>query len=457
MVRLRFYDALTREKIPFVPVHNDHVRMYVCGPTVYDRAHIGNMRPVVVFDVLFRLLTHIYPKVTYVANITDIDDKIIDAALKSQCTIDEITNRAISWYQEDCTALGAKIPTITPRATDHIDEMIQMIVRLIDGGYAYVSKEHVLFNIKKYKGYGALANRKLDEMISGARIEVDDYKRNAGDFVLWKPSRRDMPGWASPWGYGRPGWHIECSAMAQHYLGDVFDIHGGGIDLLFPHHENERAQSCCANQSESFAKYWLHNGHVTINGDKMSKSTGNFFTVADKSQEYSWIVMRYLMLSTHYRQPLDWRDDLAMQAKQSLNRLYMSLKDVDDNFWYADLAPSNTVVDALGDDLNTPKALQLCHDLASAINKAYGVEKQKMQRKLLGAGHILGIFPDPASHWFQGAQSGIEPQEIEALIEKRVVAKHNNDYVEADAVRSQLEEHGIVLEDGRKGTTWRFR
>lgn len=457
MIKLQLYSTLARRKLFFTPLDTHNVRMYVCGPTVYDRAHIGNMRPVIVFDVLYRLLKHLYPKVTYVSNITDVDDKIIQAAAIKQCSIEEITTEATRWYQEDCAALGALLPTVTPRATEHIPQMIQMIECLIDVGCAYASENHVLFDVSKYKDYGQLSNRKLEDMISGARVEVAGYKKSPGDFVLWKPSGPDVPGWDSPWGRGRPGWHIECSAMARQYLGETFDIHGGGIDLLFPHHENERAQSCCAGKTTFFAKYWIHNGHVTIDGKKMSKSDGNFFTVADKRQSYSGAVMRYVMLSTHYRQPLDWRDDLADQAKKALDRLYMALRDVDHDLWCIDFSPSDRVLVALADDLNTPQALQICHDLAGDINKSYGAHKRDLQQKLLGAGRLLGLFQSSANQWFQCGDMKLSSQDIEDLIEKRHAAKKAKDYSAADAVRLDLEEKGVILEDSREGTTWRFK
>ncbi len=363
---LALYNTLSKQKEPFEPLDPNYVRMYVCGPTVYDFAHIGNARPVVVFDVLFRLLKNLYKRVVYVRNITDVDDKINTAAKENKENIRQLTDRTTEAYHDDMNALNALPPTREPRATEHIPQMIHMIEELIKKDFAYPETGHVLFETGKYKNYGALARRSLDEMIAGARIEVALYKRNPGDFVLWKPSHEDEPGWDSPWGRGRPGWHIECSAMSAAYLGEEFDIHGGGIDLVFPHHENEVAQSCAAHGTERMAKYWLHNGHLMVDGSKMSKSLGNFLTVRDLLSEHQGETIRYALLASHYRQPLDFTKDQLMQAKQSLDKFYRALGDAG-NF-SVDLPhvePDSSVMEALLDDMNTPLALTHLQNLVT--------------------------------------------------------------------------------------------
>lgn len=447
---LKIYNTLTRQKETFVPQNPDHIGMYVCGPTVYDYAHIGNARPVVVFDILARVLRRLYPKVTYVRNITDVDDKINAAAKASGEPIRVITERTTQAYNEDMAALGAYEPDVTPRATDHIPEMIAMIEQLIEHGHAYAAEGHVLFAVKTFADYGKLSRRNQDELLAGARVEVAPYKRDAGDFVLWKPSDDETPGWDSPWGRGRPGWHIECSAMSEKYLGKTFDIHGGGIDLSFPHHENELAQSCCANKTEYFARYWMHNGHLTVNGEKMSKSLGNFYTVRELREEFTGEALRYMLMSAHYRQPLDLSKDLIRQCQSSLDRLYGALRGVV-------LIPANVdpqVVEALQDDLNVPIALARLHELAGFVNKSESLEeKTQFASTLKISAYLLGILQQDPELWFQGDLG--DAAEIEDLIAQRNAARLAKNFAESDRIRDVLTARGIVLEDSANGTTWR--
>ena len=370
---LTVYNTLTRRKEPFVPLDPHHVRLYVCGPTVYDFAHIGNGRPYVIFDVLTRLLRHLYPKVTYARNITDIDDKIIVAAQKNKEEIFDLTRRTTDYFQEDMKAIGNSPPDIEPHATTHVKEMVSMIATLIEKEHAYEKDGHVLFSVRSFPSYGRLSRCQHDEMIAGARVEVAPYKRDPEDFVLWKPSEKGVPGWKSPWGYGRPGWHIECSAMSSKYLGETFDIHGGGQDLIFPHHENEIAQSQACFGPKTFARIWLHNGMLTVNGEKMSKSLGNFITVHQLLEKLPGEVIRLVLLSAHYRQPLDWNENTVFQCRQSLDRFYTALRGRD----LSEKQPAcETVKVALEDDLNTPLAISALHDLVTRLNKARN-EKEK--------------------------------------------------------------------------------
>ncbi len=444
---LHLFNTLTKKDEPFSPINADNIGMYVCGPTVYDLAHLGNARPVVVFDVLFRLLRSQYPQVTYVRNITDVDDKINAAALASGQNIREITTRTTKAYHEDMRALNALPPTHEPRATDHITDMISMIESLIAQDFAYVKEGHVLFRVQKYIKYGHLSRRQQDELIAGARIEVAPYKEYAGDFVLWKPSSPELPGWESPWGRGRPGWHIECSAMSQVFLGKTFDIHGGGIDLVFPHHENEIAQSCCAHQTERMANIWMHNGHLLVNGEKMSKSLGNFFTVRDVLKDYDGEVIRLAFLSTHYRQPLDWTDETPKAAKATLDRFYKAIE-----YATSEGSVSISMLEALDDDLNTPLAISCLHDLANTVFKANGGEQIEAANVLKASAQFLGILMHDPKEWFQGKADN---QGIEELITARNEAKQAKNFAEADRIRAQLTEQGIVLEDGPNGTIWR--
>lgn len=449
---LNLYNSLTRTKETFTPLDPNHVRLYVCGPTVYDRAHLGNARPVVVFDVLYRLLQKLYPKVTYVRNITDVDDKINAASEAQGISIQELTQKTTAYYHADMAALNALPPTIEPRATEHIPHMISMIETLIQQGHAYASNGHVLFQVDTFPTYGTLSKRNQDELLAGARVEVAPYKKNPGDFVLWKPSTGTTPGWDSPWGFGRPGWHIECSAMSSAYLGQTFDIHGGGIDLIFPHHENELAQSCCAHQTQKMANIWMHNGHLTINNDKMSKSKKNFFTVQDLLSNHKGETLRLALLMTHYRQPSDWTDDLLQQAKQTLDRFYTALNEVPEN---AESAPVlETVESALSDDLNTPLAISHLHQIAHDIFKADGATKRYLAATLKASGQLLGILHQNPSQWFQSDVS-VDPETIEKLIAERIQAKKDKNFQKSDEIRDYLKEKGILLEDTPQGTTWR--
>lgn len=447
------YNTLTKTKEVFTPLNQNQVGLYVCGPTVYDFAHIGNARPFVIFDVLARVLRHLYPKVMYVRNITDVDDKINAAALKRKESIADITQRTTAAFHQDMEALNNLPPDVEPRATHHISEMIDMIQSLIAKGHAYEVEGHVLFSVASFTEYGKLSRRNQEELLAGARIEVAPYKRDAGDFVLWKPSDEDTPGWESPWGFGRPGWHIECSAMSSRYLGNMFDIHGGGQDLVFPHHENELAQSRCAHDTPLLAKYWMHNGYLTIHGDKMSKSLGNFFTVRDMLAHYPGEVVRFALLSAHYRQPMDWTENAIEQAKHCVDRLYTALKlcgKVD----HADIDPQ--VLDALKDDLNTPLAISRLHELATTINKTQDTQERAQLGAILKAsGAIMGTLQHDPEAWFHKVDHGLSVDDIEAQIQARQNARKHKDFAESDRIRDALQQHGIVLEDSPSGTTWR--
>jgi cysteinyl-tRNA synthetase len=440
------HNSLTRRKERFVPLDPGHVRMYVCGPTVYDLAHLGNARPAVVFDVLARLLRRLYPRVTYVRNITDVEDKINERARESGESIGSITARTTADYHADMAAVGALPPDQEPRATAHIPEMIAIIERLIAGGHAYEAEGHVLFSVASYPAYGHLSGHTPDELLAGARIDVAPYKRDPGDFVLWKPSDEQTPGWDSPWGRGRPGWHIECSAMSWKYLGETFDIHGGGQDLIFPHHENEIAQSCCAFPGSGFARYWLHNGMLLVNGEKMSKSLGNFFTVRDVLAKAPGEAIRLLLLRGQYRGTLDFSDAALVEAKRELDRFYRALER---SSGPAAGAIPPAVLAALCDDLNTPLALSAMHALADAA-LAGNVEAAA---DLRAAGDVLGLLQATPASWFQSG--GHDAAAIEQAIAERLAARKARDFARADAIRAELAGRGIVLEDGPAGTIWR--
>ncbi len=466
---LHLYNTLTRSRERFEPLDPAHVRLYVCGPTVYDYAHIGNARPVVVFDVLARLLRRLYPRVSYARNITDVDDKIIAAARKSGEPIGSVTERTARAYHEDMAALGALDPDIEPRATRHIPQMLAMIARLVDTGHAYAAEGHVLFHVPSMPGYGRLSGRDHDEQIAGARVEVAPYKRDPADFVLWKPSRDDQPGWDSPWGRGRPGWHIECSAMSAEHLGPTFDIHGGGQDLIFPHHENEIAQSTCAHGMPFMARYWVHNGYVLVNGEKMSKSLGNFFTVRDLRGEYAGReeAIRLALLSGHYRQPLDFTRDGIDHARAALDRLYGALRRVEDRRVEPAWQVPPEVLDPLLDDLNTPAAIAGLHELAGRLNKAEGpAEQMEGKRRLLAAGAVLGLLQADPEAWFKGTAGTVAQGEgagpsvdawIDERIAERAAARKARDFARADRIRDELAAAGILLEDTPQGTTWKRR
>ena len=451
---LKLYNTLERKLSNFNPIDPKNIKIYACGPTVYDFIHIGNARPLVIFDVLVRVLRNLYPKVTYVRNITDVDDKINQRAKEKKISISELTNQTIKNFHDDCLSLGNLIPEYEPKATDHINEMIEMIEKLIYKGFAYISSNNVLFSIEKYKKYGELSGRSLDEMISGSRVGVADYKKNPGDFILWKPSSDDIPGWNSPWGRGRPGWHIECSAMSKKYLGDHFDIHAGGSDLIFPHHENEIAQSCCANNSNLMANYWIHNGYVTSNGEKMSKSLGNFTTINNLLLNSNGESIRYSLLQAHYRAPLSFGKKTINEANKSLSRLYRAV----DGF-KVDGEADQEILQNLSDDISTPKALARAHFLADQANKG----SKECAQKLKNSSLILGILSNSSENWFKYGNSNlinknvssINDEEINKLILERKIAKENKDFIKADQIRDVLLKSNIILEDKLGMTNWR--
>jgi len=455
---LKIHDTLSRQKVEFDPIDPAHIRMYVCGPTVYDHAHIGNARPVVVFDVLARLLRHLYPEVTYVRNITDVDDKINARSVESGEDIRTITERTVDIFHQDMAALGASEPDVEPRATDHISEMIEMIEDLIAKNHAYEADGHVLFNVPSMPGYGKLSKLDKREIVAGARVDVAGYKRDAQDFVLWKPSEPELPGWDSPWGRGRPGWHIECSAMSKKHLGDKFDIHGGGQDLIFPHHENEIAQSKCSLGNDAFAKYWMHNGYLMSEGEKMSKSLGNFYTVHELLEEFPGEAIRLLLLKTHYRKPLDFSKDGLRECKAELDRFYGALRNAKDiEQGTTDCTP---VQDALSDDLNTPLAISRLYEMLGTLNRADNEsEIAACKGELFAAADMLGLLQQDPEDWFkwQSASSvgGLSDSDIDDLIKERAEARKNKDFARSDEIRDQFAAEGILLEDGANGTTWK--
>ncbi|MDX1421890.1 MAG: cysteine--tRNA ligase [Kiloniellales bacterium] len=454
---IQLTNTLTKRKEPFKPLDPENVRLYVCGPTVYDFAHIGNARPVVVFDVLYRLLRHVYgaDHVTYARNITDVDDKIIKAARENGEPIDALTARTVQAFHDDMAALGALPPDVEPRATQTIPEMVALIARLIERGHAYEADGHVLFHVPSDPHYGCLSHRDREEMIAGARVEVAPYKKDPADFVLWKPSDGDQPGWDSPWGRGRPGWHIECSAMSAKHLGETFDIHGGGQDLIFPHHENEIAQSTCGTDGK-FARLWMHNGYVIVGGEKMSKSLGNFLTVRQLLDEgLRGEAIRLALLSGHYRQPLDVTREKIAEAKAQLDRLYGALRAAPQTDPASE--PDEALLAALEDDLNTPQALAVLHATASELNKVKSeAEQMALASTLLAGGALLGLLQREPEAWFKGAASdGLYDGEVEARIAARAAARQAKDFAEADRIRDELAAEGILLEDGPEGTIWK--
>lgn len=454
---LQLHDTLQGKKVPFEPLVPGKVTMYLCGPTVYNYAHIGNARPAVVFDLLARLLRRNYD-LTFARNITDVDDKINAAAAEAGVPIGDITERFIEAYNADMGAIGVQMPDVEPRATTHIAEMIAMIETLIAEGHAYEAEGHVLFDVQSYDAYGRLSRRDLREMIAGARVEVAPYKRSPQDFVLWKPSTSELPGWDSPWGRGRPGWHIECSAMSERHLGKTIDIHAGGQDLVFPHHENELAQSTCAHDGAPFARYWLHNGFLSIDSTKMSKSLGNVLLVHNLIKEMPGEVIRLALLNAHYRQPLDWSDESVTAARRMLDRLYGALRGIDlsdDDRAAAEVSEELTA--ALEDDLNTPKALAVMFNLARELNKEDDSEKRRARAaELRAAGDLMGLLQMDPEAWFAGEDTGgLSAERIEALIGERTVAKAARDFAKADRIRDDLAGEGVIIEDGPDGTKWR--
>ncbi|WP_417451701.1 cysteine--tRNA ligase [Kordiimonas sp.] len=442
MSDIYLYNTLAREKQTFAPIDDKNVRLYVCGPTVYDYAHIGNARPVVVFDMLFRLLRHEYgaDHVTYARNFTDIDDKIMNRAIEEGVSIKAISKRYAKAYEEDMATLGALTPTIQPKATEHIPEMIRMMQTLIERGHAYAAEGHVMFSVPSMENYGRLSRHSRDELVAGARVEVAPLKRDPADFVLWKPSSEEQVGWNSPWGRGRPGWHLECSCMIEKHLGETIDIHAGGQDLIFPHHENEIAQSECTH-GKTFVNYWMHNGYLTVNGEKMSKSLGNFHTVHDLIAEHPGEAIRMSLLAAHYRQPVDFSIESMREQKRRLDRWYRLTDGV-----VASAHVPETVIAALKDDLNTPKAIAALDALATPEDAP----------KLKAGAQFMGFLSVGASVWFQGeAPEGITAAEIEARIAERLEARKNKDFAASDRIRDELAAVGIVLEDSAGLTTWR--
>ncbi len=454
---IKLYDTKQGRKVPFEPMHEGEVTMYLCGPTVYDYAHIGNARPAVVFDLLTRLLRRHY-KLTFARNITDIDDKINAASLETGKPIADITERFIEAYNDDMGALGVLPPDIEPRATEHVTEMITMIESLIAKGHAYVAEGHVLFDVSSHDDYGALSKRDLRQMIAGSRVEVAPYKKAAHDFVLWKPSTPELPGWESPWGRGRPGWHIECSAMAAKHLGTTIDIHAGGQDLVFPHHENEMAQSGCVHNGQVFARYWLHNGFLSMDHEKMSKSLGNVILVHDLIKSIPGEVIRLALLSAHYRQPLDWSGDTIASARRMLDRLYGAVRGiaVSDDIRVAAELPE-ALLAALEDDLNTPKAMAELFGLARSLNKTQGSnERQELAATMYAVGDLMGLLQHEPEAWFaRDVEGALSADEIDALIDERDVARTGRDFKKADAIRDQLVNAGVRIEDSVGTTTWR--
>ena len=449
---ISLYNSLTRRAEPFAPLDPERVTMYLCGPTVYNYVHIGNARGPVVFDVLVRLLRRHYPHVVYARNITDVDDKINAAAQQQGVQIDAITNRFAQAYRDDMAGLGVAPPDVEPHATTHIGPIIAMIESLLDSGHAYAAEGHVLFDVGSFPAYGALSGRDPEELLAGARVEVAPYKRNAGDFVLWKPSTPDLPGWDSPWGLGRPGWHIECSAMSAAHLGDTIDIHAGGVDLLFPHHENEIAQSTCAHGGKVFARWWMHNGMLTFDGRKMSKSLGNVLLVHELLQLHPPEALRLRLLSGHYRQPLDWSEAAIAQATSTLDGWYRVLRDLAGvDLPAGELPVPERVEAALCDDLNTPQALAELSVLADAARQSGSTAAKAA---LLGGGALLGLLQQDAEAWFRRGENTVDAARIEDLLQQRKAARAARDFARADAIRDELAAMNIAIEDSAQGTRW---
>ena len=457
METLQIFNTLNSKKEVFIPIDKDHIKIYACGPTVYNFAHIGNARMAVVFDTFVRTLRVIYPKVTYVSNITDIDDKIIDAAKEQNVEISEITEKYTQIYNEDMSMLNVLEPDIQPKATEYIPEMIALIEDLIAKEFAYEKDNHVLFHVPAYSKYGELSNRNREEQIAGSRVEIAPFKKDPSDFVLWKPSDDSQPGWDSPWGFGRPGWHTECSAMSEKTLGLPFDIHGGGRDLIFPHHENEIAQSCCStaniDEPDSYAKYWMHNGFVTIEGEKMSKSLGNIILVRDLTNNYHGEAIRLALLSSHYRQGLDWNEKIIHQAKKLLTKIYQILDDLKDIQEIESESSNIKPIVTLMDDLNTPGLIAQLNKIVKEYNTNKNIDKKKIKSKLLLIGSVLGIFEDKA---FNKISDDLK-ERVEVLINDRDIAKSQKNFELADKIRDELNELGIEIKDTSDGTSWNIK
>ena len=448
---LNFFNTLSNKKEKFIPIKSDKVGMYVCGPTVYDFPHIGNARPLVVFDVLFRLLRNLYGKnkVRYVRNITDIDDKIIESAKKNKSTIKDLTENITKSFHDDCKYLNCLKPTFEPKATEHIEGMIKMITNLLKNKHAYEKEKHVYFSVNSFKNYGKLSNKNSEELIAGSRVEISKYKRDPLDFVLWKPSDEKDPGWESPWGRGRPGWHLECSVMSEKFLGKQFDIHGGGLDLVFPHHENEIAQSCCSNKTENFANYWLHNGFVTFDKEKMSKSIGNIVTIKKLRENINGQVVRLSLLSSHYKQPLDWNEKLINESQNTLNKWYTQFEKIKPQ----DL--EDDILKPLNEDLNTPEYIAKLHSLYEDSSK--GNKSSKI--KFLTACQQIGLLEEDKESWekFKKAKVKVNENFINQKIKARNEARKKGDYKQADNLRKELEDRGILIEDKQNKTVWKYK
>ena len=445
-MNIEIFNTFSKKNEIFQPIDSNNVRIYVCGPTVYDIIHIGNARPLIVFDVLVRFLKLIYPKVTYVRNITDVDDKIIIQSQKNNESITELTSRTIEAFAEDAKSLYVLKPDYEPKATEHIPEMLKIIKTLIGNNNAYLSNGHVFFSVSSMSKYGELSGMKLDEMIDGARVDVDSNKKEPGDFVLWKPSKKEELGWHSEYGYGRPGWHIECTAMSEKFLGKQFDIHGGGLDLIFPHHENEIAQSCCAFQTDFMAKYWMHNGYITVNNEKMSKSEGNFITVRDALKKFSGEVIRYSILSGHYRSPINFSFETLSESKTALDRLYRC----SENYEFDEHIDEEFLV-SLSNDLNTPKAISRLHELAKDHNRGNKASGQLLK----SSSKILGLLNIGSSEWFTKTNL-IDENKINKMVLDRNKARSEKNFELADEIRDSLKEMGIYIEDSEQGTKWRI-
>ena len=445
-------NSFGNKKVKFSPIDPKKIGMYVCGPTVYESPHIGNARPLVVFDILFKVLKCKYGKdsITYVRNITDIDDKIINSSIENKISVSELTGKITSIFHEDCKYLNCESPTHEPRATDNIYLMIDMINKLIKNNFAYEKNNHVYFEVKKFDDYGKLSNKNLDELVAGARVEISKNKKNPEDFVLWKPSSNDEPYWDSPWGKGRPGWHLECSVMSKRFLGDVFDIHGGGRDLIFPHHENEIAQSRCANKKNNFANYWVHNGFITISNEKMSKSLGNILKISDFKKKVNGQVLRLALISSHYKQPLDWNNKLLNECEKTLNKWYESYIDIDKSVLIPDeyLSP-------LYDDLNTPGYIANLHKLFELSQKG----SQKDKEMFMSACNFVGLLNENQKEWkkFKKEKLNITDDEIKLKILERNNARKNKDFKKADKIRDELEDKGVLIEDKDDKTHWKFK
>jgi len=456
---IKIYNSFSGNKEAFVPINKDHVKIYVCGPTVYNYAHIGNARPAVVFDTFVRFLRSQFSKITHVSNITDIDDKIIAAASEKDLPISQITEKYTDIYNADLNTLGVHAPDFQPKATEFIPEMIELIKVLIDKGHAYEKEGHVLFHVLSFENYGCLSKRNRDEQIAGSRVEVAPFKKDAADFVLWKPSSDVQPGWDSPWGFGRPGWHLECSVMSEKTLGLPFDIHGGGRDLVFPHHENEIAQSCCAsgikNDPSSYAKYWMHNGFVTVNGEKMSKSLNNITLIKDLTDSYKGEVIRLTLLSSHYRQGLDWNESIIHQSEKLLDKLYKILSDEGINSAPTSSNFDEDILEALADDLNTPKVISVLNSLAKKYSQDSGINKKDIAESIKTSGNLIGILNEDPVRWFERDSKDLDIELIESLMQQRDQAKSNKDYAKADSIRDELVSLGLEILDSQDGSSWK--